>query len=154
MLTGRQIHGLQVVNATNKRELGRISDIVADSASGRISGYIVSGNRLLARNYFLPAESVLSIDLSGAKVPDISSFLPMSAAYGGERQLQRRGQRLHGHDGQDRGTVADLIVDQGYIRGVELSQGIIGDLRQRRQFLPWEGLQAGATMPEDNMNLE
>lgn len=137
MLTGRQLHGLAVLSRDGA-ELGRVRDVIAERESGSIAGFFVESSGLLSRELYLPAAAVEQLDLGGVIVRDKSALMRMPKQLPGEPQLALRGSRLLRAGGGDGGTVADILVENNMVCGLEISQGLLGDLRHKRRFLPRE----------------
>ncbi len=134
MLSGRQLKGLVVKSATGM-EIGRIMDLVFDKRSGGLCGFIVNDNGLISKNRYLPLESVQDISLQGV-ISDKKKFrTTLSPHLATLSSLKWRGSLIHDELGRDKGSVADVLIQDGNLAGFEVSNGMIGDLFHRRGFL-------------------
>ncbi|MCR4962267.1 MAG: PRC-barrel domain-containing protein [Firmicutes bacterium] len=135
MLSGRQLKGLAVKSAQG-REIGRITDLVFDKHSGRLCGFTVNDHGLISKNRYLPLEAVADISLQGviSEKKEFRFALPPHLATLSD--LNWRGSLIHDRSGRDKGSVADVFIENGDLAGFEVSNGMIGDLFQRRGFLP------------------
>ncbi len=138
MLKGREIRGLVVYAGNQREEVGRVSDLIIREPSGQVEALVIAGNGLLQRNLYVPMVSVRSISKAGIVVPNKSQIkkLPKNAATLSQKGWL--GSKLYSAQGEDKGTVADVLVKDGKLAGLEISAGILGDLHQRREFIPWE----------------
>ncbi len=133
MISGKQLHGLRVLDV-NGREIGSVQDMVADRNSGAMRGFIITCLGLISHTAFVPAESVLRLDLSGMVISGKDAL----------RRLPRNQRDLHDlHLGEltsAKGHVTDILLDSSRITAAELSQGFVADIRSGRQIFPWEEL--------------
>ena len=137
MLSGRQLRGLIVLDADSGKEIGRVTDIVLNDLSGRINGLVVSDKGIIQKHFFVPQKSIIQMSLAGVKVSEknMKSRLPKQSNKISD--LGWLGYRLLDEKGEDKGTVADIMLENKYLTGWEISGGLIGDLSTRRSFLPW-----------------
>lgn len=133
MISGKQLHGLRVFDAEGAA-LGRIQDIIADGRSGAVRGYIVSADGIISGVYFILAAEVATLDINGLRLKSGISVR--------KRRIVKRGpNELHlGELTSAKGCVTDILIDQGRIAAVELSQGLLSDIRLGRQIFLWEEL--------------
>ena len=134
MITGKQLHGLQVL-AKNGAAMGTVDEIVAKKNNGRVIGFMISKPGLFTSSLFIPVENVIDIGLQGLIVADKSSMQKIKK-FRKERESALRMDEMN----SDKGHVTDVIVDNDQITAVELSQGLINDIRNGRQTIPWDKL--------------
>lgn len=137
MLSGRQLRGLIVLEAESGKEIGRVLDVVINDFSGRINGLVVSDQGIIQKHFFVPEKSIDQISLAGVIVSEknIKSRLPKQSNKISD--LGWLGYRLLDDHGVDKGTVADIMLENNNLTGWEISSGLIDDLSTRRSFLPW-----------------
>ena len=141
MLTGRQLIGLRVRDSGSGKNLGRISDIFADAASGQVRGFAVAGEAWLSRTMFLPAFAVESIGLGGVMAEAAAlKRLPNRA----QTATSWRGAVLRSSRGRDLGVVSDVVLDEGRIAALEISGGLWADAADRRSLVAWDSLRPEA----------
>lgn len=140
MLKGRELRGLRVLAGQKKEEVGRVSDIFIDDASGRIQGFAIAAAGIVQRFYYVDIRGIREISKMGLVVPNKKSIKRIPKDMAGMMQKGWIGSRLLDYEGRDRGTVADVLVKNGQVAGLEISAGIFNDLESRRDFLPWQSV--------------
>lgn len=155
MLKGREIRGLIVIAGNKKEEIGRVYDLLIDDNSGNVKALVIQANGVLAKSLYVDMKHIRSISKSGIIVPNKSHIkrLPKNSV-----TLTKKGwlgSTLYSYEGEDKGTVADILVKDGRVAGLEVSSGLVGDLHHRREFLPWQNVQNKAgVFYEDSFNHE
>jgi uncharacterized protein YrrD len=140
MLKGREIHGLTVYAGRAQEEIGRAVDVVVDEITGALCGLIIASNGLWQKNLYVDIPHVRVLGRQGIIVPNKSHIKKMPKNLNGIKNLGWVGSQLVSREGHDLGTVADFLIKDGRISGLEISGGIINDLTNRREFMPWENV--------------
>ncbi len=137
MIRGREIRGLPVFAGRKKEEIGRVQDIVV-GLSGQMEALVIVSNKMLAKNYFVECIHVKEISKKGVIVPNKANLKkrPKNLVTIGKEGWV--GSKVFNTNGKDEGTVSDVIVEDGQVTGLEISQGIVEDLSNGRIFLPWD----------------
>jgi len=131
MISGKQLHGLRVIDQ-NRNELGVVDDLLADRDSGKILGFIITLPGILANSAYIPATDVLSLDLTGLVIPDKSSIHRIKK----NRKEGNTALRM-GRFTSSKGYITDIIVQKDHIDAVEITQGLLNDIREGRKIIPW-----------------
>ena len=132
MISGKQLHGLKVVDK-NGVVLGVVHDLLADRQSGIIKGFIVNLPGFISTLAFLPGKEVISMDLTGMIIADKDCFQRMPKAKEKQRSLMRMGEI-----DTSKGYITDIFLESDRISAVELSQGVLNDIRKGRETIPWD----------------
>lgn len=132
MISGKQLHGLKVVDK-NGVVLGVVHDLLADRQSGVIKGFIVNLPGFISTSAFLPGKEVVSMDLTGMTIADKGCFQRMPKAKEQQPSLMRMGQIA-----TSKGYITDILLEPDRISAVELSQGVLSDIRKGRETIPWD----------------
>ena len=132
MISGKQLHGLKVVDK-NGVVLGVVHDLLADRQSGIIKGFIVNLPGFISTLAFLPGKDVISMDLTGMIIADKDCFQRMPKAKEKQRSLMRMGEI-----DTSKGYITDIFLEPDRISAVELSQGVLNDIRKGRKTIPWD----------------
>ncbi|MBS1348150.1 MAG: hypothetical protein HP052_01565 [Firmicutes bacterium] len=132
MISGKQLHGLKVVDK-NGVVLGVVHDLLADRQSGIIKGFIVNLPGFISTLAFLPGKDVISMDLTGMIIADKDCFQRMPKAKEKQRSLMRMGEI-----DTSKGYITDIFLEPDRISAVELSQGVLNDIRKGRETIPWD----------------
>ena len=132
MISGKQLHGLKLLDK-NGIVLGVVQDLLADKQSGIIKGFIINLPGFISTVAFLSGQDVLSMDLSGMIVADKSCLKRMSKA----KQQDRSSLRM-GEIETAKGYITDILLEPDRISAVEISQGVLNDIRVGRQTIPWD----------------
>lgn len=138
MLKGRELQGLSVYVGNLREEIGRVSDVFVDERSGAITGFAIAVAGLWQRYLYVELRHVREISKNGLIVPNKKSIKKVPKNSQSLGQKGWLGSRLVDSQGQDRGTVADILVKNGAVAGLEISAGLLNDLQNRRDFLPWQ----------------
>ncbi|MDR2712858.1 MAG: PRC-barrel domain-containing protein [Clostridiales bacterium] len=141
MLKGREIRGLAVFVGNSQEEIGRVQDLLVDDKSGRVEGLVIARLGIWQKMAYVRMEYIQFLGKAGIRVPDKKFLQPLPKNKLALSQKGWLGRKIFDAQGQDAGTVADVLVKNGMISGWEISTGLWGDLRQGRDFLPWPSLQ-------------
>lgn len=145
MLKGREIKGLAVF-AGNKQEIvGRVNDMLVDDLTGQVSALVIQSNGVLNKNLYVSLNNVRHISKKGVIVPNKKNIKRLPKNSQTLAQKGWIGSKLYSNQGEDKGTVADVLVKDGKVAGLEVSNGLFEDLHRRREFMPWQNVtnQAG-----------
>lgn len=116
MMPSRRLLGLQVIDITNGRAVGRVSRLLFDPAARRLAGFVVASGRWSREDQILEYArargiGIHAITIQGAEalarpsaVPELQPLLRHPARIYGSRVLTEDGEWL--------GTVDELIVDE------------------------------------------
>jgi len=143
MLSGRELRGLIVYAGLQREVAGRVRDVYVEEPSGAILGLAIEATGLRPRSLYVELAAVQEISKNGVIGPNKKSLKSPPKGLESVSQKGWLGSRLLDERGQDKGTVADILVKNGRISGLEISAGILSDLQSRRDFLPWEQVSAG-----------
>ena len=134
MITGKQLHGLQVLSKDGVA-IGTVDEIVAKKNNGRVIGFMISKPGLFSSALFVPIDKVINIGLQGLIIANKDSLQKIKKS-SKEVDSALRMDEMN----SDKGHVTDVIVDGNQIKEVELSQGLINDISDGRQTIPWDKL--------------
>ncbi len=153
MLKGREIRGLAVLAGNKREEIGRVLDLLVDDFTGNVGGLVIQAGGVIAKSLYVDMQNIKQITKKGVIVPNKSHIkrLPKKSETLGQKGWV--GSKLYTFEGQDKGTVADILFKDGKIAGFEVSSGLVGDLYSRRDFLPWQNIHnRGGDFYEENFN--
>ncbi|MGE5654061.1 MAG: PRC-barrel domain-containing protein [Bacillota bacterium] len=130
--------GLPVVNLTNGEVVGEIDRLYWTEAEGDITGMTVHGDEGL---FYLPYERVDRIGQDAAFI----SCNPTAAPESTHEYRSLNGLTVYDQDGNELGTVDDLVMDlaHGRVSGLNVSGGLLRDIVQGQRFVPWGSAQLG-----------
>jgi len=140
LLKGREIKGLPVFAGMKREEIGRVVDMVVNAQSGALESLVIMGGGMWQKLLFVDLSHVRSIDKSGVIVPNKSHIKRLPKNTETLYQKGWMGSKLVSATGEDKGTVADVMIKDGMIKGLEISSGVLGDLRSGREFMPWQNV--------------
>ncbi len=140
MLKGRELKGLKVLAGTKQEEIGRISDIFACDNSGKILGFAIALNGLMQRTAFVDIVHIRQISKNGIIIPNKKNIKRLPKNMAGINDKGWIGSPILDNKKQDFGTVADILIKNCQISGLEISGGLLNDLQSRRDFLPWQSV--------------
>lgn len=139
MLKGREITGLPVFAGRNKERFGAVSDLAYNPANKEIVGLIISGG-LLNKTLFLASADINHIGKDGIYTSNKKSLKRLPAEFKGIKEAGWYGSRLINGKGEDKGTLADVLLNGYHLVGLEVSSGIVSDVLDGRDFLPWNSV--------------
>jgi uncharacterized protein YrrD len=134
MISGKQLHGLKVKDK-NHHELGIVVDLLVEKTSGTIEGFIVDLPGIIAKRAFVAKENVERLDLTGLYVSSKVSFSSIKKTKHNRDAFLRMNEVQSG-----KGIVKDLFLEKEQIVAAEVSMGILSDMREGRNTIPWEQL--------------
>lgn len=129
----RDIVRLPVVDLNTEERLGCVRDIVYNEKDNTISGVIVEKDSLLTRpSKIIAREDIVSIGKDSLAVKELSGRKLSGACWS-----QKVGSKVYDNDGDIKGTVGDIYVDNQVqkILGYEISDGLFADLLKGREVV-------------------
>lgn len=141
MLKGREIRNLPVLAGRKKEEVGRVIDLALEDNQNTIAGLVLLSNGLWQKLLYVKIQNIRSIDKDGVIVPNKNNVKKFNKDLDTLSQKGWIGSKIVSSAGADHGTVADILVKNNTIAGLEVSSGFLGDLHQGRDYLPWHNLQ-------------
>ena len=132
MISGKQLHGLSVKDQ-NDRKLGVVQDLIANRQSGVIEGFIINIPGFISTTAFLPANKVKKMDLSGMTVENKNCLCRLPKTKFNNTSTLHMGEIT-----TQKGVVTDILLEANKISAVEISQGLLNDIRDGRQTIQWE----------------
>jgi uncharacterized protein YrrD len=140
LLKGREIRGLPVFAGMKKEEIGRVQDLVIDDNTGEVEGLVIAGQGMWQKIYLVRMANIKILSKKGIFVPNKSNIKRLPKESITLNQKDWLGSKLLSKNGEDKGTIADVLIKNGMIAGLEISSGLVGDLHQRRDFIPWQNV--------------
>jgi len=140
MLKGREIRGLPVFAGPNNEEAGRVRDLVIDERNGLLEALVVISGGLLQKNFLLKTADVGAINKQGVFIAGKECLRNLPKDTPTLLQKGWVGCKLFSENGLDKGTVADILLEENMVTGLEISKGLMGDLQTGRNFLPWQSV--------------
>lgn len=141
----KKILGTMAVYPESARCLGRVRDLVVDLDGKRIPGAILPGKTWLHPPVWLDFSHIRGLGPDALTVEEDAVPVSTKEIRDFQTQLKNSVRNLWGLSviscrGTLVGYVEDLAVNipGGYIVGIELSRGVLGDVLQGRGFLPAE----------------
>ncbi|UWG95761.1 PRC-barrel domain-containing protein [Dehalobacter sp. DCM] len=127
----RDIVRLPVVDSNSEERLGWVSDIVYNEKNNRITGVIIEKDTLLTH----PAENIVREDIVSIGKDALAVKGLSSKRLSGSCWSQKVGSKVYDSDGDIKGTVGDIYVDNQVqkILGYEISDGLFADLLKGRE---------------------
>ena len=142
--TGKELSGLAVVTLTGGEKLGRVSDIVFDPNTGRITGFFVDRGGMFSKPKFLPVGDVQSLGDDALTVTSDKVLLDGPSALTGELAAKTaENLPVLNPAGTVLGKVSDIGVDTQSltVSYLILATGIIGDVLHGKPHLPISAVQ-------------
>jgi uncharacterized protein YrrD len=137
MLKGREIKGLAVYAGNKREEIGRVADIIAEK-DGQVAALIIQSGGIISRALYAEMKNIKHITKKGVIIPNKAHLKKAPKNICPLNQNGWLGSKLYSSAGEDKGTVADILIKDGRVAGLEISVGLFGDLRRRRDFIPWQ----------------
>ncbi len=130
--------GLPVVNLENGEVVGEIDQLYWNAPGGEITGIAIRGGHGVV---YLPLDGI-------DRVGQDAIFIKGDREAIGQPVHEPRslnGLTVYDQDGNELGSVNDLMIDlaHGRVSGLNVSGGLLRDIVQGRQFIPWEAAQLG-----------
>ena len=140
MLKGREIRGLPVFAGPDKEEVGRVRDLVVDERNGLLEAFVVLSSGLWQKSFLLKTADVSAINKRGVFIAGKECLRSLPKDTPTLSQKGWVGCKLFSDSGLDKGTVADIFLEENMVTGLEISKGLVGDLQTGRNFLPWQSV--------------
>ncbi|MBQ2698794.1 MAG: hypothetical protein IJF62_02535 [Firmicutes bacterium] len=134
MIKVRQLLGMAVYGPDRHRVIGRVCDI-AVAADGTICGVVVECGGFFSRRRFISRADIASIGLGG-----IVTNGQRGSKHAPQHLLLGQNKFIGSVLDKERGRISDAVVENDRIIGVEISQGLLQDLKQGRGFIEWNEL--------------
>lgn len=138
------ILGLPVISARTGKKMGVVVDIIFKPGQQKIKGLVMSTEGLLEKRKHIPLERIRAIGRHAVIVEEFSHDNKQASGLlmEGNEEYGRKilGRQLLTGNGQELGTISDIILDphDGRIEGFEISKGFIDDLLEGRYVLPYD----------------
>lgn len=129
----RDIVRLPVIDLNSEDRLGWVRDIVYNDKNNTVTGVIVEKDSLLTHpSEIIVREDIVSIGKDSLSVKDLSGRKLSGACWS-----QKVGSKVYDSDGDIKGTVGDIYVDNQVqkILGYEISDGLFADLIKGREAI-------------------
>ncbi len=142
--TGKELNGLAVVTLAGGEKLGRVSDLVFDPGTGRVTGFFVDRGGMFSKPKFLPAGDVQALGDDALTVASDKVLLDGPSALTGELAAKTaEGLPVLNPAGTVLGKVSDVGVDTASLSVpyLILATGIIGDTLHGKPHLPIAAVQ-------------
>ena len=146
MLKGRELKGLPVFCGGSQSELGRVQDWLIDESNGFIRALIIVGSGIWQRTHFARVENIHSVSKKGVFLKNKSFLETLPKNLLTFSQSGWLGAKILNSHGDDRGTVADIVIDNDLLaggislKGIEVSTGLMGDMSFGREYLPMQSV--------------
>ncbi|MCL2677871.1 MAG: PRC-barrel domain-containing protein [Clostridiales bacterium] len=140
MLKGREIRGLPVFAGPNREEAGRVRDLVISEQSGSLEALVVASGGLWQKSLLLKTADIASISALGVFISGKERLQNLPKETPTLSQKGWVGRKLFSEGGLDKGTVADILLEENMVTGLEISNGLVGDLQAGRNFLSWQSV--------------
>ncbi|MGI6360907.1 MAG: PRC-barrel domain-containing protein [Bacillota bacterium] len=140
MLKGREIRGLTVSAGRKKEYVGRVRDLIIDDQSGQVLGLVVTDPGMWQKSFFIKMENIKLLSKKGVYVPNKANVKRLRKDSTTLLENNWLGSKLLSNKGEDKGTIADVLIKNGMVSGLEVSVGLVGDLHKRRDFIPWQNV--------------
>jgi uncharacterized protein YrrD len=144
MIKGKTLLGTSVVGQADGRNLGVVHDLLFDHDTDELLAFVLAEKDLfgLIDAQIVPWREVRSISGDVILVESAASKIhlkdePRIRAIA-KRETVLSGTQVLSQDGQQLGTLADMVIDEtsGRIAGYEVSGGFISDTLRGKKFLP------------------
>jgi uncharacterized protein YrrD len=139
-----EVLNLPVICADSGKKVGIVKDIIFSPGNREIKAFLLEHKGLDFNKRVILAKDMLNLGEDAMVVdnPECISEMDRQAysdAFKDEGSIL--GLRIFSKDGEDLGTVKDVIFDwkTGRIEGVEISDGLLQDVMQGRRILPLFG---------------
>jgi len=138
-LSASRLIGLEVWRASPGRALGEVVDVLFDPRPRRLIGFEIAAGSLVKRLKALPCQGVASWGPTRLTVKTPEALIPADVLPKKCPRLRRADRPLGlpvvDESGEERGVVADLLVDASdwRITGFEVSDGLFADLLAGRR---------------------
>jgi len=129
MRRARDIVGLPVIDLKTGDRVGWVQDVVFDPKSDKVSGVLLEGGHFFHVKKGIPRQAVAFIGKDALTVNTVHL-----AELKGVLWSQKVGNQVYAEDGEARGKIEDVFLDDSGERivGYEVSDGLLADLFQGR----------------------
>lgn len=139
-----EIVGLPVICAGNGKKIGIVADVSFITKEKEVVAFLLERKGCEVKRRFILLKDVLSLGKDALIVNDSSSVSRGEIRVGSseaEDGKDIRGIKIYSRQGQDIGTVNDILFDYrtGVIEGVIVSDGLLQDVATGRNILPLIG---------------
>ncbi len=137
--TGRELAGLAVVTLTGGERLGRIADVVFQTTTGQVAGFLVDRGGMFSKPLFLPAAQVQGLGADALTITGgeaLTEAVPASAGELAAKPLE--GRPVLNQAGTILGRVADVAIDTETLRVpyLLLTTGLLDNALHGKPQLP------------------
>ncbi|HHT65619.1 MAG: PRC-barrel domain-containing protein [Caldicoprobacterales bacterium] len=136
------IVGLPVIDGKTGKKLGVVKDLYTKEQSSHLEGFYVTNKGWGNKTIGIPFDdATVGCDAVIAEGELPASHIPQQVP--GDGLVKLLNKKVVREDGVELGQISDIILDplSGRIEGIELSEGIIGDLISGRRMMPYEPYQ-------------
>lgn len=139
-----EVVGLPVICVEGGRKVGTVSDVIFCPKKKSVICFVVESNLYNIGKKVIMLKDVLKVGKDAVIINDSCCIIDFKKVKDTEEFKEKgavNGLRVYTRDGQDIGTVKDVLFDvnTASMDGVEISDGILDDLIQGRNILPLIG---------------
>jgi uncharacterized protein YrrD len=143
-IKGRNLLGLAVIGHADGQQMGRVKDLLFDHSSEELLALVLANKDLfgLIDAIIVPWPQIREIKGDVVVVQSAQSAINLGEAPRirdvAQRETALSGTKIVSEDGQQLGTLADLVIDlsDGHVIGYEVSGGMLRDTLRGKKFLP------------------
>lgn len=142
--TRRELTGIAVVTLTGGERLGRIDDVIFQSAGGRIVGFLVDRGGMFSKAKFLAAAQVQGLGADALTITGETALTEAAPMVAGETVAKAiEGRPVLSQAGTVLGKVADVVVDTENLRvpHLLLATGLLDNALHGKPQLPLPEIQ-------------
>ncbi|GAC1413266.1 MAG: hypothetical protein NVSMB66_4740 [Candidatus Doudnabacteria bacterium] len=142
MYKGTDLIGKPVVSHSGGAALDSIKDVIFDSSSARVLGFLLEEKGMFSKGKILPLENIQAIG------PDAITVLSPNSIVEPEKHTQisdlaaaenvALGTKIMSEDGRNLGKISDIYFNEhsGALEGYEVSGGVFSDAYTGKSYLP------------------
>ena len=138
MYKGSDVIGKPIVSHNNGEILDKIKDIVFDSQTSKVSGFVVAEGGVFTYTRVLPFEQVKTIGNDAVIVESASAITRADEVVEQAKTKNvAKGTKIMSEDGRSLGQISDIYFDEvgGSIVGYEISGGVFQDAYKGKAYL-------------------
>lgn len=137
----QEVIGLSIIHLGTGKKIGTVCDLLFDN-SQRLRGVLLESNGWFKKRKYIPADCITSIGKDAVIVDNPESVLPLdhlaeqwTGVFSGQKRLKGRSILLS--NGYELGMIQNVyfLEEMGTLIGYEISDGLLGDLRQGRKMV-------------------